>query len=130
MGVVLTLPSVRLTGLRAAGIRILAAVDSAAQLLKRDLTVTCGVEGHPPTDPHTQGAALDLRTKDFLECTVLALVAALKKTLGPDFTVLYEVPSKPLGVLASIAYVNPDATAPHVHVQLKRGFGPYPAEGA
>ncbi|WP_460292378.1 hypothetical protein, partial [Bacillus cereus] len=55
-------PGVKLDGLAPAGIRILAAIDAAAQVLKRDLTVTCGTEGHPPTDPHTCGEALDLRT--------------------------------------------------------------------
>lgn len=119
-------PGVTLNGLKPAGARILAALDGATFAMKRNLLVTCGTNGHPPTDPHTLGAALDVRTKDLPEATILALVQWLRKALGPDFTVLFEVPSKPVGVLASIAYINPVATGPHIHIQLRKGFGPYP----
>lgn len=130
MGVIRFKPGVKIDGLAPSGVRILAALDGAAQTLKRDLTVTCGREGHAVTDPHTQGAALDVRTKDLPEGTIIALVAALKKTLGTDFTVLYETPDRPLGVLAALAFVNPAALAPHLHIQLRRGFGPYPPKEA
>ena len=126
MGAVFLKAGVTLDGLSPAGIRILAACDGMAQTLKRDLTVTCGREGHQATDPHTLGSALDLSIKDMPEATVIAFVTGLRKALGPDFTVLAEFPAKPLGVLAAFTYVNPAATAPHVHAQLVRGFGPYP----
>jgi hypothetical protein len=124
--VVRLLASVTLNGLAPAGVRILAALDRATQILKRDLVVTCGTDSHPSDDPHTKGCALDVRTKDLPEGAILALVAALRADLGADFTVLYEVPTTPNGVLASIAYVNTGASAAHLHIQLRKGFGSYP----
>ena len=117
---------VTLNGLAPAGAEILAAVVGAAHFFKRDITVTCGTDSHPPSDPHTVGAALDVRTSDMPEATIFAFVKWVQKTLGPDFTVLYEVPTKPVGVLAAVAYVNHGASAPHCHIQLRKGFGPYP----
>lgn len=102
--------------------RILAALDGAAGLLRHDLTVTCGREGHPLTDPHTRGLALDVRVQDLSEAQILALVDAVQQRLGAAFTVLYEIPVRPVGVLASIAYVNANATGPHCHVQLRKGL--------
>lgn len=119
-------PGVTLNGLGSAGVRILAALDDASQFFKRDITVTCGTDSHPPSDPHSEGAALDIRCSDMPEATVFAFVKWMQKTLGPDFTVLYESPTKPLGVLASIAYVNAGASGPHVHAQLRKNYGPYP----
>ncbi len=117
---------VTLHGLKPAGARILSVIDQAAVLLDRDLTVTCGTEGHPVLDPHTRGEALDVRTKDLPQATILTLVNWMIKRLGPDFSVLYEVPQKPIGVLATVAFVNPTATGQHCHIQLRKGLGVWP----
>jgi hypothetical protein len=113
-------PSVTLDPPTPAWARILAACDQAVRLLGRDLTVTCGREGHAQTDPHTRGSAIDVRTRDLPEATILTLYDFLKAQLGTAFTVLYEVKAKPNGVLAAIAYVNPDATAQHLHIQVRK----------
>lgn len=127
MGVVRCLPSVVLTGLAPAGIRLLSALDLMAQTIRRDLTVTCGLEAHTE-GAHPRGEALDVRTRDLSEPQILVLVDGLKKVLGRDFTVLYEVPTKPVGALAPISFVNAGATGPHLHLQLKKGFGKWPPE--
>ena len=101
-------------------IRLLAVTDQAVRVLGRDLTVTCGREGHSVTDPHTRGEAIDIRTRDLPEGTIFTLVNWLRTALGPAWTVLYEVKEKPNGVLASMAYVNPDASAAHVHIQPRK----------
>jgi hypothetical protein len=103
---------------------ILAAGLIVALRLKRDLTVTCGTDSHPETDPHTQGAAVDFRASDLSDGQIVAAVGHFTELLGPKFTVLYESPTKPIGVLAPIAYVNPKATGAHLHVQFAKGVAP------
>lgn len=106
-----------------AGVRILAAVDAVSRQLATDLTITSGGEarGRKPTDPHSTGEAVDLSVSGLTPGQIVKLKAALEQQLGPAFTVLYETPSAPLDTaLAAVAYINPDATATHVHVQRKR----------
>lgn len=104
-----------------AGFRILAAFDAATKVMGRDLTITCGSDSHPPNDPHSRGEAMDLRANDLSDGQILALTGFLETTLGPRFTVLYETPTMPSGVLAQIAYVNAAATGTHIHVQPVKG---------
>lgn len=105
-----------------AGFRILAALDGATKVMGQDLWLTCGCEGHPPTDPHTLGEAFDLSVQGLSPARVVKLRDLLLQTLGMRFTVLYEVPHTPNDVtLAGIAYVNPDATGPHIHIQRAKG---------
>jgi hypothetical protein len=106
-----------------AGVRILAAVDTACRSFGRDLTITSGSEGRgrKVTDPHMTGEALDLSVAGFTPGEIVRLKALLEADLGPLFTVLYETPSKPLDTaLAAVAYVNRDATATHIHIQRKK----------
>lgn len=119
---------VRFDRIAPAGFKILAVLQSATFIFDRDLTITCGTEGHPATDPHTRGDAYDVRVLGMADATILAFVDYLTTHLGPLFTVLYEVPTKPAGVLASIATVNPGASAPHVHVQVRKGVTYPPVE--
>ena len=129
MGVVHVKPSVVLTGLQPAGVRILAAIDNCARVLQVDQTITSGMEGHGSTDPHTRGQALDVRAKDFTATVALRVYAYLLHSLGPQFTVLYECPEVPINPdLASIASVNPKASAVHFHIQLKRGTSLWPPD--
>lgn len=112
---------VRIDPLTPALARLIAVVDDCARTLGRSLTITCGREGHPADDPHSRGAALDLRSSGLPDAILLTLHQQLRDRLGSAFTVLYEVKTKPAGVLGSIAYVNPDATAAHLHLQVRKG---------
>lgn len=102
--------------------RMLAALDTAARWRGHDLTVTCGREGHPPTDPHTLGKALDVRVLDLSPDDTLKIYQYLRALLGDLFEVLYETPTTPtLGALKNIATINPRASGPHFHTQVKIG---------
>lgn len=117
------LPSVVLDPRTAAHDHMLAALEDASALIKVDLVVTCGREGHPPTDPHTRGLALDVRSRNLGEGQISVVYDRLRLRLGPCWTVLYEVKTKPAGaLLRAIAYVNPGASAPHFHLQLRKGL--------
>ena len=123
-------PSVLLDPLTPALARILGALDTCARRLNVDLTVTCGRESHGLADPHTLGAAVDVRTRTLTaEQTGLAF-QYLRATLGERWTVLYEVPARPEPArLAVIATVNPHATGPHFHIQARKGTV-YPPQDA
>lgn len=114
--------SVKWLHLAPAGIRILGAIDRTAQQCGLDLVITCGTEGHPLGDPHTLGEAVDVSVKEMDVPTLLAVRDFLQLTLGPLFTVLYECPALPTDPrLQGIVYVNAQATAPHFHLQRKKG---------
>ena len=120
-------PCVDLDHLAAAGFAILSALALAAQSCSVNLWLSCGNEGHDPTDPHTLGNALDVSVTGLGAETIRQLHTTLQNTLGPNFTVLYEVPTDPTDpLLAPIAYVNPQAPGPHLHLQLKKGLTDYP----
>jgi hypothetical protein len=105
-----------------AGFRILGAIDAVARLVNRDLEITSGSDSHPPTDVHALGEAYDVSVHGFDAPTIAAIRAGLANQLGNLFTVLYETPTKPTDIrLQVIAYVNPDATAPHLHIQRRNG---------
>ena len=115
-------PTVEFDLLTPAVIRILSALDLAARHHGVELTVTCGREGHPPGDPHTRGAALDIRTANLSPDLTIRVYQYLRSVLGDLFTVLYEGPvALANGALANIATVNPGATAYHFHVQVLKG---------
>jgi|SRR6185369_2670830 len=90
-----------------AGFKMLAVIQNATYIFDRDLTITCGTDSHPPTDPHSRGEAYDLRTIGMSDQVIKELVAYLKTQLGPLFFVQYETPG-----------VNLTATAAHIHMQL------------
>lgn len=58
-------PGVVLDRIAPAGFVILDAIREASMRTRLDLTITCGTEAHPPTDPHSTGEAVDVRTKAF-----------------------------------------------------------------
>lgn len=112
-----------------AQVRMLSACEQAAQLFGRDITITAGRDSHGPTDPHTLGRAVDIRTRDWSEGELVALYDALTDTLGPDFYVQVEVPAAPTSAaLQGIAVVNVDATGSHIHAQVRRGLPTWPPE--
>jgi hypothetical protein len=113
--------------LRPAGVRILGALAEYAVVHDVTLTVTCGTEAHK-TGKHPKGEALDVRTKDLSSRIVRHLHHWLTGHLGPEFTVLYEVPKAPAAddPTTPIAVVNKHATAPHLHIQLRKDIDTWP----
>ena len=122
-------PAARFDQIRPAGFRILAALDHAAQACRVDLLITSGTDSHTVPDPHVTGEAYDVSVHTLSAQQIADVKASLERSLGPLFTVLYEVPKVPSDpTLRPIAYVNIKATAPHFHLQRKKGtvFPPDP----
>lgn len=115
-------PTVKFAVLAPAGVRILVAIWTVGQSNAMDVWITCGTDGHGPSDPHTLGEAFDISVKQMTVPTIVKIKRQLEQILGERFTVLYEVPSLPTDpMLIAIAYVNAEATGPHFHIQRKRG---------
>lgn len=116
-------PGVRLDGLEPGGFAILSALEQTARAVEIDLTISCGTDGHSPSDPHTLGNALDVRTIDLTPALVLAVLQSIDTLLdGQLFFWQYECPQVPDDPgLRAVAVVSHQATAPHVHVQVRRG---------
>ncbi len=107
-----------------AGIRILAVLDGYAKRYGMELTVTSGSEqrGRAATDPHMTGEAMDVRITWMTANTIRDLRQYLLDGLGPLFTVLVEAPPDTAPpALSDIIYINPNATALHMHIQRKKG---------
>lgn len=127
MGVVQTKAGVQFAMIHPGGFEILSALVTLAGMQVGDIEITCGTEGHPPTDHHSFGEAYDISIQDLTGDQIFALCQRLKATLGAKFTILYEVPSAAqavksnIGDLSPYLYVNAGATAPHIHVQVKIG---------
>lgn len=114
--------SARFDRIAPAGFRILSALDRATELMSTDLLITCGTDSHPSSDPHATGEAYDVSVASLAPNQIVNLKHMLEEDLGTLFTVLFETPTKPVDSrLAPIAYVNKDATGPHLHIQRKRG---------
>jgi len=122
-------PGAAVARLAPAGIRILGAIDAAAHASGVVITITSGSEdrGRAPSDPHMTGEAFDISVAGFTAQQVVAIYRYLRQFLNAAFTVLYEVPALPTAttiegdLLRGIAYVNPSATAPHIHIQRRKG---------
>jgi hypothetical protein len=114
-------PACEFARIAPAGFRIIAALDHCTQVIAHDLTITAGTNDHT-TGRHPLGEAFDVRTRDLLPAQILRVRQVLQSVLGPRFTVLYETPTKPTDpMLVDIATINPEASAPHFHVQAKKG---------
>ena len=100
---------VSLDGLAEAGARIMSALEEASEMLEKDLTLTCTTGDHPPTDPHSNGNAIDIRTRDLEDAEKAWLREYLRIQLGRQFYVAQEMDD------------TPGATAEHLHVQLRKG---------
>lgn len=88
------------------GIRILAALDHAAQVIAHDITITSGADGthSGPEDPHFRGDAYDNRTHD-LPDPQLAL-KAIQDFLGDRF----------------FSWIEAAGTDnEHIHTQVRKG---------
>lgn len=112
-----------------AGFRILAALDGAAKnVVGADLELTAGTNDHTG-GRHVLGEAFDVSVRGLTVQEILRLTRYLKQMLGERFTVLFECPTLPTDRdLASIAYVNGDATGQHLHIQVSKSVSIYPPE--
>lgn len=112
--------AVRFDVIAPGGFRILAAIDALTQILATDVVITSGTDGHT-TGRHPFGEAYDLSVRTWTVPMIVQAKSFLERILGSRFTVLYEVPDRPDDPhLRSIAYVNADASAPHLHIQVKK----------
>lgn len=108
-----------------AGFRILRVLDMVAETCDEDLEITSASEdrGRLPTDPHATGEAFDVSVAGVAPEEILRRHQALSNWLGGRFSVLFEV--KPGTVVAPslshIVYPSAGATAPHFHLQRKKG---------
>ena len=105
-----------------ASFEILWALVEAVHRVHLSLEITCGTDSHALPDPHPLGEAYDVSVPGLSAQQITEVYERVRMSLGPLFTVLYEVrevPSDP--TLRSIASVNRQATGPHVHIQRKRG---------
>lgn len=111
-------PSVRFALIAPAGFRILAAIDALPATIGRDVYLSCGTEGHPPTDPHSTGEAFDISVMGWTGAEIETALRTLRGTLGSAFYAQYEVTSTANDLTPSrLAVVNPAASGSHVHVQ-------------
>lgn len=78
--------------------------------------ITCGTEDHPEHDPHTEGFALDFRTRHIYSEAIKSQIAnRIKELIGPDYYVKYE-PNRWEG---DVQKVNE-----HIHAQVRRDLWP------
>ena len=106
-----------------AGFRILGALERTCRRLQFSLTITCGCEAHPPTDPHTLGEAYDVRTRDFSLDDKRRILRELMLDLVDDANPIDVV--LPVGNgLATVQFYGQieDIGGPneHLHVQRRR----------
>jgi hypothetical protein len=100
----------------------LAAFQDGCEAFHEDWLVTCGAEGHPPSDPHSSGEAFDIGVLMWNPPQVVERYHWLVNRLGSLFYCQYERPDNSIvPALAAIEVVNPNATGPHFHCQRARG---------
>ena len=122
MNILQSRPGVSFATIRPAGFAILGALYLATQQVGVSLDITSGTDSHAATDPHATGEAYDVSVRGLSAQQISDIKDELEGSLGPLFTVLYEVPAVPSDpTLRPIAYVNIHATGPHFHVQKKKG---------
>lgn len=124
-------PSVRFETIAPAGFRILGALDKAARECRVDLVITSGTDSHK-AGAHPTGEAFDVSVHMLSAQQIADVKAHLERSLGPLFTVLYEVNKEPSDpTLRPIAYINVAASGPHFHIQRRKGttYPPPPLSG-
>lgn len=105
-----------------AGFHILWALGQTARVIKRPLTITCGTEDHPPTDPHSTGEAYDVRSRMIPAADQQRIVREMLLALsdGPD-----DAPVETSGGLATkyfFGFLESPGT-PHAHFHFQRRNG-------
>lgn len=108
---------------------LLSACQRAARLFGRDVMVTAGRNNHDAESAHGRGRALDIRTRDWSEADTVALYDFLVETLGGDFYVQVEAKVTPVSAaLQAVTVVSPQASASHIHAQVRRGMPVWPPQ--
>lgn len=127
MNLVVIKPGAGFPTLRPAGVKIIQMLQACAELYQVDLTITSGSEarGRAADDPHMTGEAVDVSVSGIPANTLRNIYDALRHNLGTAFTVLYECPpgyaADPHLVASNMVYFSPGATAPHLHIQRRKG---------
>lgn len=111
------------------GVRILAHLDALSRVLGRDITVTSIWRDN--SVGHKAGTAVDVSVRGLDEPQIRQMWTWLNLALGQQFfTVLFEVPPGHDLAVSDIAVINPAASAPHLHIQTKKGTRYPPLETA
>lgn len=136
MNFIVIKPGAGFPTLRPAGVRIMQALQEAADTYRVDLIITSGSEarGRKLDDPHMTGEAVDVGVNHLSPSYIRNIYDFLRTRLGVAFTVLYECPPgyepDPYLVAANMVYSSPGATAPHFHIQRRKGTVYPPPSGA
>ncbi len=102
--------------------RLIDALKATAKQLGLVLTITAGSDSHPPTDVHTIGEALDVRTHDLAPEQKQNVLYELMRQLqhGP-----MDAPIKTSSGLATSRFFawieNPGQPDEHLHAQRRHG---------
>lgn len=122
MGVILVKAGARFDVIDPAGFRLLGALDRVSRSLPYDLTITCGTDSHPTTDPHTLGRAYDIRTHDLTDVQKQFLLRAVLLDLQNGD---HDAPIAVSGGLATTHFFgwieHPGEITEHCHIQQRKG---------
>ena len=122
-------PGVTFGRIAPGGFRILAALDDACLVLKRDLTITSATDSHHAPSRHVTGEAFDVSVLGLETWEIRKLVEVLRQRLSSAFGIWYETSARVDPILAPVTLINPEATAAHIHCQVRRGTSYPPDEG-
>jgi len=105
-----------------AGFRILGSLDRIVRALPFDLTITCGSDSHPASDPHTLGRAYDVRTHDLTPEQKQQVLRDLLLDLQEHDL---DAPMEVSGGLATSHFFgwieHPNTSDEHLHAQQRKG---------
>lgn len=122
MGVLRVKPGARFDRIDAAGFRLLGTLDRIAREVPYDLTISCGSDDHPPTDPHTLGRAYDVRTHDLTPDQRAYVLRAVLLDLQADAA---DAPLETSGGLATRHFFgwleHAGEANEHLHFQQRKG---------
>lgn len=115
-------PGVEFSTIAPAGFHILVALDHAAQVTGRDVTITSGTDGihSGPDDPHHFGCAYDIRCHDLVPDDKLTLLYQIMLELAT--TPFADSRAAQITTEQFFGWVE-DAGQPneHIHIQLRHG---------
>lgn len=115
MGIVLHKDGVEFATIAPGGFVLLHAIQSAADALEVNLTITSGTDGAHSgyADPHHRGEAYDIRTHDLPADLRPKVLEHIQQTAGPAFYAFLEAAG---------------TDNEHIHAQVAKGTK-YPPEG-
>ena len=122
MGVIRVKFGVKFDRIDPAGFRLLGSLDRVVRPEPYDLTVTCGSDSHPASDPHSLGRAYDVRTHDLTdEQKTYVLRAVLLDVQEGELDAPMAVS---IGLATSRFYgqlEHPGQPTEHLHFQQRKG---------